>query len=126
MTRKNEIIIRTQLGMILFFLISSILSIYLWIEYKELYCLIMAFFLSILSTLSFQLKITLDLGHLNNGILTVDSGIVTRDFNVDSLVFYVSKPFIILKDGKNTIWLEKNRRLIRELKKLGALKKELA
>ena len=123
---KNNIVIRTNWGNALWFLICSIVYIYLFCKYNEIYMFIGIIIFLILSVLSYTFKIKLLLHFVDiDSVLTVDNGIVMRDFNINTLTYYVSKPFIVLEDDKHSMVLEKNRKLIHELKKLRVIEKEL-
>lgn len=125
MKRKSAITIRTNLGLAIYSFIVAIFLLCLMLYFKDFIYLIVSMCFVCISFLSYSFKITLDLSQLDNDILIINRDPKTYIFNIKDLEFTIFIDILILNDKNNTLHLEKNSKLIRELKKLGAIEKEL-
>ncbi len=130
MKRKNNIIvIRTDLKYGIIFLFFSIIFCFIAIEeisvISKVSFIIMSVLWIIMAILASLPKVTLYLERINEGILTIDNGTFKKDFIMADIQYGTLYGILGLTDGKSTIYLPKNKKFIRELKKLGAIKEEL-
>lgn len=125
MKRKKIITIRTELGFSIYCFIMAIIILCIRPYSKDILYLIISICFVCISFLSYSFKIILDLSQLDDHILSITRDHKSYTFNVKDLEFAIFINILILNDKNLTLILPKNYKLIRELKKLGAIEKEL-
>lgn len=125
MKREKTITIRTNLGLAIYSFIVAIIILCITLYSKDITYFILSMCFVCISFLSYSFKIILDLSQLDDYILIIIKDHKTYTFNIKDLEFSFLINILILNDNNTTLHLEKNNKLIRELKKLGAIEKEL-
>lgn len=125
MKRNNTVTIRPCFSFVIYSLICAIIMLYATVYTKDIIYLVFSLCLFCICFLAYSFKILLDFSQLENNILIVSKYKKPYSFNVTNLDFIIFINIVILTDRNSIVYLEKSGKLIRELKKIGAMEKEL-